>query len=215
MIDVHAPHESVQGWRDFFIHIITITIGLLIALGLEGTLEWMHHRHLVHEAGTSLHSEIEKNSKDISDAIADVHQRQAELKNDIVVLNYFINRKQKPASTTMSIGFHIKTVGDVNWKTAQSTGALSYMSYAQAQEYSDIYDTQAELNAAQLQAARDAIISMAPFASASDNAPDPTPAEAADIKQKVEVLYGQLFLVDNLMASLQRQYQRFLSAHPA
>ena len=115
----------------------------------------------------------------------------------------------------MTIGFHIKAVGDVNWKTAQSTGALSYMSYEQAEEFSDIYSTQSELNNAQLQAARDAIISLAPFATANDNDPDPTAAEAADIKQKVQVLYGQLSLVDSLMASLQRQYQEFLSAHPA
>ncbi len=32
MLDVHAPHETVHGWRDFFTHIATITIGLLIAL---------------------------------------------------------------------------------------------------------------------------------------------------------------------------------------
>jgi hypothetical protein len=116
--------------------------------------------------------------------------------------------------TSLAIGFHIKTVGDVNWKTAQSTGALSYMSYAQAEDFSNIYSTQAELNSAQIQAARDAIISLSPFVTAYDNDPDPTPAEAADIKQKVQVLYGQLMLVDNLMGSLQHQYQQYLSGNP-
>lgn len=213
MLDVHAPHNAVHDWRDFFIHLFTITIGLLIALALEGSVEWMHHRHLVHEAEASLRSEIERNSKDIRDAMQDVHQRQAELKSDLAVLDYFIHKKQKPADKSLNIGFHIKTVEDVNWKTAQSTGALSYMPYMQAQEYSEIYNTQAELNAAELQAARDAIISLAPFVTTNDNDPDPSPAEAADIKQKIQVLYGQLMLVDNLMESLQRQYQKFLAAH--
>ena len=59
MLDVHAPHESIHGWRDFFIHLATITIGLLIALGLEATVEWMHHRHggqqTARGAGRELH----------------------------------------------------------------------------------------------------------------------------------------------------------------
>ena len=50
MLEVHPPSEPVHGWRDFFIHLATITIGLLIALSLEGCVEFWHHRSLVHEA---------------------------------------------------------------------------------------------------------------------------------------------------------------------
>jgi hypothetical protein len=35
MLDVHAPHETVHTWRDFFIHIATICVGLLIVIALE------------------------------------------------------------------------------------------------------------------------------------------------------------------------------------
>jgi len=35
MLDVHPPHASTHTWRDFFIHIATICIGLLIAVDLE------------------------------------------------------------------------------------------------------------------------------------------------------------------------------------
>src|ERR1700734_2390481 len=38
-LDVHAPHQSVHSWRDFFVHIATIAVGLLIAVGLEQTIE--------------------------------------------------------------------------------------------------------------------------------------------------------------------------------
>jgi hypothetical protein len=40
MLDVHAPHQSAHTLKDFLIHIAAITIGLLIALGLEATVEW-------------------------------------------------------------------------------------------------------------------------------------------------------------------------------
>jgi hypothetical protein len=35
VIEVHPPEEPLHGWRDFLIHLATITIGLLIALSLE------------------------------------------------------------------------------------------------------------------------------------------------------------------------------------
>jgi len=47
MLDVHPAHHAATMWRDFFIHIATIVIGLLIAIGLEQTVEFFHHRHQV------------------------------------------------------------------------------------------------------------------------------------------------------------------------
>ena len=45
MLDVHPPHAPTHTWRDFLIHIATIVIGLLIAIGLEQTVEFVHHEH--------------------------------------------------------------------------------------------------------------------------------------------------------------------------
>ena len=45
MIDVHVPEKSEHTWTDFFIHIGTIAVGLLLAIGLEQGVEWLHHRH--------------------------------------------------------------------------------------------------------------------------------------------------------------------------
>jgi hypothetical protein len=46
MLEVHAPHESIRTWKSFLIHIATIVIGLFIAVGLEQTVEFFHHRHI-------------------------------------------------------------------------------------------------------------------------------------------------------------------------
>jgi hypothetical protein len=46
MLEVHAPHEELHTWKGVFIHIATIVIGLFIAVGLEQTVEFFHHRHL-------------------------------------------------------------------------------------------------------------------------------------------------------------------------
>jgi hypothetical protein len=46
MLEVHAPQEVLHTWKGFLIHIATIVIGLFIAVGLEQTVEFFHHRHL-------------------------------------------------------------------------------------------------------------------------------------------------------------------------
>ncbi len=53
-----------------------------------------------------------------------------------------------------TVNFRIRTFEDVSWKTAQSTGALGYMPYEQAHEYSNLYSQQNEVYLAEKQAAR-------------------------------------------------------------
>jgi hypothetical protein len=61
MLDVHSPHEVVHTWKDFFIHIATIVVGLLIAIGLEQAVEYFHHRHQASEMAEMLREESSKN----------------------------------------------------------------------------------------------------------------------------------------------------------
>ena len=46
ILEVHAPNEALHTWKGFLLHIATIVIGLFIAVGLEQTVEFLHHRHL-------------------------------------------------------------------------------------------------------------------------------------------------------------------------
>src|ERR1035441_4939530 len=61
MLDFHPPHEALHTWKGFFIHIATIVIGLCIAVGLEQTVEFFHHRHQVAETREALRVERESN----------------------------------------------------------------------------------------------------------------------------------------------------------
>ena len=70
MLDVHPPHEAAHTWKDFFVHIATIVIGLLIAVGLEQTVELFHHRHQVEQIDEALHNESIEN-RDIGRADVD------------------------------------------------------------------------------------------------------------------------------------------------
>jgi hypothetical protein len=61
MLDVHPPHHAARSWTDFFIHLATITAGLLIAIGLEQSVEALHNLHERHQLEADLQREGEKN----------------------------------------------------------------------------------------------------------------------------------------------------------
>ena len=61
MIDVHPPHEAAHSWKDFFIHMTTICLGLLIAIGLEQSVEWAHRRHERVQLQEDMRTEMEQN----------------------------------------------------------------------------------------------------------------------------------------------------------
>ena len=45
ILETHGPHQLVHTWKDFFIHIAIIAVGLLIAVALEQSIEALHHRN--------------------------------------------------------------------------------------------------------------------------------------------------------------------------
>lgn len=61
MLEAHAPHKAIHTWTDFFVHIATIVIGLVIAVGLEQTVELLHHRHQRLQLEEQIHAVLEKN----------------------------------------------------------------------------------------------------------------------------------------------------------
>jgi hypothetical protein len=64
LIDVHPPHHALNGWREFMLHMLTIVLGLLIAIGLEQSVEYFHHQHELREFREGLRQDCEKSLKD-------------------------------------------------------------------------------------------------------------------------------------------------------
>lgn len=130
MLDVHPPHEAVHTWKSFLIHIATIVIGLLVAVGLEQTVEHYHHRHLARQARERLLDEVKANGAiATSDAYA-VHMHEKHLREALQVLDRARSHSLLPTD-------HIVTarswspVGVAAWKIARDNGAAGYLSAAE------------------------------------------------------------------------------------
>jgi hypothetical protein len=210
MLDVHVPHEKIHGMRDFFLHLFTITIGLLIALSLEGCVEWQHHRHLVREAEAALHDEIENNAKQVANIRQQVQNHRTQLDQDLAVLAQM--RTHAGVHDTLSLGFSMQSFDDVSWKTAQTTGAFAYMPYADAREFSDIYSAQDELYKAQQQVVEDVMRAAAPVVTLPKDV-QPGPSGIDEMTTRIGMVEMRLSLVDSLINSLQKSYQKYQSEH--
>jgi len=71
--------------KDFFLHLLTITVGLLIALGLENAAEAFHHRHQREQAEQTIRQELRENQEQLAQSQKTV---QDEVKAMLAVLAY-------------------------------------------------------------------------------------------------------------------------------
>ncbi len=147
MLDVHPPDHAIHGKRDFFIHLLTITVGLLIALGLEAGVEALHHRGERREAEAALREEITHNR----DTLTRMQKETDRERNDLInVLGYLKDlREGKPGdANVLNFTFNVDPLDSAAWQTASTTGALSYIDGAKLQRYSEAYQSQHVLEAA-------------------------------------------------------------------
>lgn len=88
MLDIHDAHHAASTWKEFFIHIATIVLGLLIAVGLEQGVEYIHPRLQVAETLELLRDEREVNKKNFAKVTTYWRGNVAELQNNLLVLDY-------------------------------------------------------------------------------------------------------------------------------
>ena len=149
MLDVHAPHEELHTWKSFFIHLATIVIGLLIAVGLEQTVEYYHHRQQVAELRRSLTEERRINEAIFTSACNEFRRYGPILLGSLQTLTYLRTHPGAPPSQwpgRFSFYMLITRFQDSAWKTALQSAALGYMPRAEVRTYSDIYARLAEVS---------------------------------------------------------------------
>jgi len=147
-MEVHAPHHPLNTWRDFLIHIVTITIGLLIALGLEGAVEALHHRHERLETRENLKAEIEEDQKQLPHNLSSLEGERRELLGNIALLRQLRAHQPVAPGAKLDFSWDWSSMPDAAWKTARETGMLALFSSDAVQGYSGLYGQQTLVNEA-------------------------------------------------------------------
>jgi hypothetical protein len=89
MHEVHAPHQTIHSWKDFLVHIAAIAMGLLMAIGLEQTVEHFHHQHQAELIEEQMHSVLQSNIATDADTL----KRLDEARNYLAGLQVAIANK--------------------------------------------------------------------------------------------------------------------------
>lgn len=128
-MDIHAPEKPVHNWRDFAVHIGIVTIGILIALGLDGIREHFHERRLVRETRDNVRYEMEANQGHMRQEMASVTKFRDAVKS--VTDGMPNDLREQPNQVLASLnaqnnpGYFFSSSA---WQTALSTGALAHVS---------------------------------------------------------------------------------------
>jgi hypothetical protein len=112
----------------------------------------------------------------------------------------------------LGFGFRWGSFDDVAWKTAQSTGAFTYMSYHDASRYSTIYAMQSEVFNAEKDVT-DEVLRSAAFPSTTPDNWLPTPAQADDLRTHIGLLRMRLMLLTSYVDGLDSIYKNYKSDH--
>lgn len=144
MLDVHPPHAPTHTWRDFFIHIATITIGLLIAVSLEQTVEALHHHHQRVELEQQLQEEAQLNTRRISASLTASDAElvwlmglQQDLQTMLAGRGKFNYRPRPESEPGVPITWWTPSTGV--WDAARQSGIVSLLPTRRAEQYATDY----------------------------------------------------------------------------
>jgi hypothetical protein len=202
-MDIHAPMEPVHTWKDFAIHLTIVTIGLFIALMLEGLVEYVHHRHIVAEARANIRQEIEDNHEAAQDNVNDLNRNIRAMEANIRTLHLL--ERNTPGHLSLENSMKYSAMGDAAWSTARDTGALAYMPYAEVQRYADIYTEQSDVNQQANRAAHNEFQLLAPTVMGTDFK-DLPPGEFEDMLHGSASSLLDLCVLRQVTEELDQQY---------
>ncbi len=136
-MEIHPPHHAIETWRDFFVHMGTICLGLLIAIGLEQSVEAFHRSQERHELREALDHDSREAIDDAghSEAFADARIAWLLARIKAVQSALASHATLAPESPLHGNGFDVAV--DSAFQAAKSSGALALLSQEDIRAYSE------------------------------------------------------------------------------
>ena len=135
-MDIHAPESPIHSLRDFAIHIAVVTVGILIALGLEGVREAVLTHRLIRETRTSFRQELSGSLRDMQDETQRIEAGEATL------LSLAHQLPELGSQHPEQVVAALEAIHDPNyffatnsWQAALSSGVLAHLHTDEAAAY--------------------------------------------------------------------------------
>ena len=193
-MEVHAPEHGIHSWHDFFVHMGTICLGLLIALGLEQAAEAVHRAHQRAELREALDT-------DSRQAIIDAKRSEDACDQTIA---WFVTRIGQVRTAIATKGAIPKVavphfgdfdlVIDPSFQAARSSGLLALLPQYEIIAYSEADTVTAHVDASfeRLGEARTSLQQFVFRFRSADGTADYSHATPEEQQRYLELLIGQL-----------------------
>jgi hypothetical protein len=217
-MEIHAPHKPILTLKEAAVHLAIVTVGILIALSMEGLLERTRHRALVQEARTNLNAELRNNKQSLERLQGRFAGMKTRLEHGLDVLNALPDPRGVADATALYgldeggivHNYDIAELASASRSTAEVTGAFGLMEYAEAQKYAAAYDRQELYKRVQDTALNNAMTAFAlgqklDFQRVS-------PAALDDTRRQVRLAIGTLIIEEEVAGALAKVYARALGS---
>jgi len=145
-MDIHAPDKPVHSIKDFAVHIAIVTVGILIALGLDGVRESFREHRLLRETRENFRQDLQISHDHMADEMARVSVGHQKLEALTAELPTLIQQHPEQVAARLEAVKNPNYFFSTNaWQAALSTGAVAHMAtdevtnYAWAAEGTKIY----------------------------------------------------------------------------
>jgi hypothetical protein len=126
---------------EWLFQLTTITLGVLIALSFDAALRWNTDRRLVAEAKATIQQEIADNRRHMEGHVAELPRRIEQLETAQQLLDDLLAERESSVHE-VQIGLTLPELTSAGWETAERTGALALMDYADVQRLAKLYGFQ-------------------------------------------------------------------------
>jgi hypothetical protein len=139
-MDLHPPGGPVRSLKDFFVHIGVVTLGILIALGLEQIVEARHRANLAKIAVAGFRQELEYDEAQVKDVRGRIPGLQGKIEKAISALSAAPIPGAAPEPINYP-GFSLDVLSTASWDTAIATQALNELPFDAVSRYAQAYGT--------------------------------------------------------------------------
>lgn len=136
-MEFHLPGH-IRTLKDFLVHLAIVTLGILIALGLEQLVESHHRTKVAREAVAAFRRELRDNRTAVVAMMTAMPQLREQIKQQIVLLSAPATDSKQPIHLRYA-DIHFELVSTASWDTAIATQALNDIPPEEAKRYSAAY----------------------------------------------------------------------------
>jgi hypothetical protein len=196
-MDIHPPEHPIRSLRDFLIQIFTVTVGIIIALGLEALVTWRGDVALARAARADFTAELTSNIDKITNQLPGMRRDAAWMTSTITWgearLKHLPTKPQPDGPDNRSF----VVMANAAWDTALATQAIHHLRFTEARSLAEAYTMQKVMNDMTLRA-EDQWLGMAAYSG------DPASLNDADLRAGLATLRIAAAYTSSLLALEQK-----------